>query len=80
MKKNTVLKYTKKFINKNFRLKVFGFDEAGRKINKLVGVAGLIALIGIEFVNKFLDRAVACWDDKCVCKLRRGIQVTFYAK
>lgn len=77
MKKNAVLKYTSKFINKNFRIKVY---EAGRKINKLVGVAGLIALIGIEFVNKFLDRATACFDDKCVCKLRRGLKVTFYVK
>lgn len=58
MKKSSILKYTSKFINKNFRLKVYGVDAEGNHINKLVGVAGLIALIGIEFVNKFIERAV----------------------
>lgn len=59
MKKN-ILQYTTKFINSNFRIKVFGFDELGNKINKLVGVSGIIKLIGIEFLNKFLKRAIAC--------------------
>lgn len=77
---NKNLKYTKRFINSNFRMKVYGFDENGKRINKLVGVAGLIALIGIEFINKFIDRALKVGLDKVVCKLRRGLQVSFYAK
>ena len=76
----TNLKYTKKFINQNFRMKVYGFDENGKRINKLVGVAGLIALIGIEFTNKFIDRALKAGLDNVVCKLRRGLQVSLYAK
>lgn len=40
-------------INRNWRLKVYGVDAAGRRINKLVGVAGLVALIGVEMLNKF---------------------------
>lgn len=80
MKKSSILKYTKSFINKNFRLKVYGLDENGNRINKLVGVAGLIALIGVELLNKFLDRALKAGLDKCVCKLRRGLQVSFYNK
>lgn len=76
----TNLKYTKRFINRNFRMKVYGYDENGKRINKLVGVAGLIALIGIEFVNKFITRALNCMEDVCVCKLRRGIKVSLYAK
>lgn len=80
MKKSSILKYTKKFINKNFRLKVYGLDENGNRINKLVGVAGLIALIGIELLNKFIDRALKAGIDKCVCKLRRGLQVSLYNK
>lgn len=76
----TNLKYTKRFINSNFRMKVYGYDENGKRINKLVGVAGLIALIGIEFINKFIDRALKAGLDKVVCKLRRGLQVSFYAK
>lgn len=76
----TNLKYTKKFINQNFRMKVYGYDKNGKRINKLVGVAGLIALIGIEFINKFIDRALKAGLDKVVCKLRRGLQVSFYVK
>lgn len=80
MKKNSVLNYTTSYINRNFRIKVYGVDNEGRKINKLVGVAGIIALVGIEMLNKLLKRAFSCLLDKCVCKLRRGITVSFYAK
>lgn len=80
MRKGSILNYTSKFINKNFRIKVYGTDNEGHRINKLVGVAGIIALIGIEMLNKFLARALKCMDDKCVCKLRRGLQVSFYNK
>ena len=80
MKKNSILKYTKSFINRNFRIKVYGLDAQGNRINKLVGVAGAIALIGIDLLNKFIDRAINAGLDKCVCKLRRGLQVSFYCK
>lgn len=80
MKKNSILKYTKSFINRNFRIKVYGTDNDGHKVNKLVGVAGLIALIGVDFANKFIERAVNCMFDKCVCKLRRGLQVSLYCR
>lgn len=78
--KKGILNYTKTFINRNFRMKVYGVDENGNRINKLVGVAGLIALIGVELLNKFLDRALKAGLDKCICKLRRGLQVSFYNK
>lgn len=80
MKKQITLTYTTTVINKNFRLKVKGVDNNGNKLNKLVGVSGLISLIGEELLNKFLDRAFACMDDVCVCKLRRGLKVSFYVK
>ncbi len=76
----TALNYTTKQINRNFRIKVSGIDGEGRKINKLVGVSGAIALIGVELLNKFLNRAFDCMGDCCVCKLRRGIKFSFYAK
>lgn len=67
-------------INRNWRLKVYGVDAAGRRINKLVGVAGLVALIGVEMLNKLLRRAVDCMLDVCHCKLRRGLKISFYSK
>ena len=73
-------KFTSKFINQNFRIKVFGFDENGRKINTLMGVSGIIRMIGEELFYKFLQRALNSMMDKCVCKLRRGLVVSLYVK
>ena len=73
-------KFTSKFINQNFRIKVFGFDENGRKINTLMGVSGIIRMIGEELFFKFVQRALNSMMDKCVCKLRRGLVVSLYVK
>ena len=77
MKEN--LAYTTKQINANFRIKVSCVFN-GKKINTLVGVAGALALIGVEMLNKFLKRAFNSLADKCVCKLRRGLKFSFYVK
>ena len=34
--------FSTKFVNQNFRIKVFGYDENGKKINTLMGVSGII--------------------------------------
>lgn len=80
-KMNTMtLAYSSREINKNFRIKVSGIDNEGNKIHKLVGVSGALNLIGAELLNKFLKRAFDCMDDVCICKLRRGLKFSFYAK
>lgn len=72
------LKYTTKQINRDYKIKVSGLYN-GEKVNTLVGVAGLVRMVGdIELTNRLLDRAFSCMNDKCVCKLRRGIKVSFY--
>ena len=73
-------KFDSKFINQNFRIKVFGRDENGKKINTLMGVSGIIKLIGETLFFKFVQRALDCMRDVCVCKLRRGLQVSLYVK
>lgn len=75
-----VLSYSTSEINRDWRIKVNGINAEGKKLNTLVGVSGLLALIGAELMNKFLNRAYACQEDACVCKLRRGLKVTFYNK
>lgn len=80
MKKSNQTTLTTKFINQNFRIKVFGRDENGKKINTLMGVSGIIHLIGEELFYKFVQRALDCMMDCCVCKLRRGIKVSLYVK
>ena len=72
--------FTSKFVNQNFRIKVFGYTEDGQKINTLMGVSGIIALIGEELFYKFIQRALDSMKDVCVCKLRRGLQVSLYVK
>ena len=72
--------FDSKFINQNFRIKVFGRDENGKKINTLMGVSGIIKLIGETLFFKFVQRALDCMRDVCVCKLRRGLQVSLYVK
>lgn len=80
MKSTTKLEYSSKFINRNWRIKVSGLDAQGNRVHKLVGVSGIIALIGVEMLNKLLKRAIKCIEDVCVCKLRRGLKVSFYIK
>ena len=51
----------------------------GKKVNTLVGVRGLIAYVGdVELCNRLLNRAFNTMADKEVCKLRRGIRISFY--
>lgn len=73
------LNYTTRQINKNYKIKVSGVLE-GVKINTLVGVSGLLKLVDdIDLANRLLDRAFNCMDDVCICKLRRGLKISFYA-
>ena len=73
------LKYTTREINANYKIKVSGLFD-GKKINTLVGVAGLVRIVAdLELTNRLLDRAFNSLDDKCVCKLRRSIKISFYA-
>ena len=74
------LNFSTRMINLNFRIKISGVDENGKKINTMVGVAGLIKAIGIELANKFLDKAFNKGLDKFICKLRRGLKISFYSK
>ena len=77
----TILNYTTREINANYRIKVNGVNEEnGKKLNTLVGVSGLLKLIGADLFNKFMERRERCMDDVCVCKLRRGLKVSFYVK
>ena len=72
--------FTTSWINSNFRIKVYGRDDQGKRINSLFGVSGIIAMIGEALFFKFLQRAINSMADKCVCKLRRGLQISFYVK
>lgn len=65
--------HTSKFINKNFRIKVSGIDNEGNRINKLVGVSGLLNLIGETLADKFVTRALKAGLDKVKCCLRLSL-------
>lgn len=71
--------YSSRDINRNFRIKAAGLHQ-GRKINTLVGVSGLIRLVGEDFADKFVCKAMTMLTDSRCFKLRRGIRITFYTK
>jgi hypothetical protein len=68
------------FLHAN-RIKVNGYVN-GQKINKLVGVSGLLEILGGSWdkLVKFVLRAFNSLMDKCACKIYGGATVTFYAK
>lgn len=72
------LNYTTREINRNYKIKVSGIYD-GKKVNTLVGVTGFKKIVDdIALANRLLDRAFNSMDDVCVCKLRRGIKISFY--
>ena len=74
----TQLNYTTREINHNFKIKISGIYE-GQKVSTLVGVSGLCRMVGdIALTNRLLDRAFNEPSDKCICKLRRGLKISFY--
>ena len=72
------LEYTTHQINTNFKIKVQGINFEGKKLNMLIGVSGLIQLIGVDLTNKLVKRAFINPNEKCECKLRRGLKIIFY--
>lgn len=71
-----MLQFSKTAINRNFIIKLYGNGE-----NKAVGVSGLLnAVQDDNLVNKMLNKAFSTMADKQVCKLRRGLKVSFYCK
>lgn len=53
-KRQWIMKYDTTFINRNFLLKVYGVDSENKRINRLVGVSGLVGLIGTELTENSL--------------------------
>ena len=61
-------------INREYLMKVHG-----QGLNQLVGVAGLLALVGVEKASKMIARANACTGDVCKCRVYgQDLQVSFY--
>lgn len=75
------IRLTTAMINRNFRIKVSGLVN-GQRVNKLVGVKGLLEILGGSWdkLVKFVLRAFNSLTDKCACKIYGGAKVTFYAK
>ena len=72
------LNYTVREINRNYKIKVSGIYE-GQRVNTLVGVRGFMNFVSdVDLCNRLLDRAFNSMEDVCVCKLRRGLKISFY--
>ena len=80
----TAMTYSTAQINRDFRIKVYGYNNSDERLNLLVGVSGLIRLVGEELADTLVKRAFKnsyfVQNGKVVCKLRRGMKITFYQK
>ena len=72
------LKFSTSQINRDFLINFQEFVN-GKRVRHLIGVSTLIAIVGLTFADKFIQRAYDSAQDVCVCKLRRGVQISFYA-
>lgn len=79
-KQPSLLVYPSAWINRNFRIKVYGRTADGSRVNTLVGVAGAVAMLGVDTLNDLLRRAASMSGDVYKRRLRRGLQVSFYGK
>lgn len=70
--------FTTSQINRDFLINFQEFRNNKRN-RHLIGVSTLIQIVGIELANKFVNRAYNSAADVCVCKLRRGVQISFYS-
>lgn len=79
----TAMTYSTSQINRDFRIKVYGYNNSDERLNLLVGVSGLIRLVGEELADTLVKRAFKnsyFVQNGKVCKLRRGLKITFYQK
>lgn len=80
----TAMTYSTSQINRDFRIKVYGYNNSDERLNLLVGVSGLIRLVREELADTLVKRAFKnsyfVQNGKVVCKLRRGLKITFYQK
>ncbi len=61
--------HSSKTINRNFLIKASGINSEGKRINTLVGVSGLLALIDEELADKFVTRAIkASFNNDSCCR------------
>lgn len=75
---NIMTRYTTSQVNFEWKIKVYGLFN-GQKVNTLVGVAGYLRMVEDNaLAERLLDRAFASQGDKCICKLRRGLKISFY--
>ena len=80
----TAMTYSTSQINRDFRIKVYGYNNSDERLNLLVGVSGLIRLVGEKLADTLVKRVFKnsyfVQNGKVVCKLRRGMKITFYQK
>lgn len=66
-------------INRHFKIKAYQNTDT-QYINKALGVRGLLSLLpDAALINRLLSRAFSSPKSKVVCRLRRGLVITFYA-
>lgn len=69
----------RKVVNFQWLIKVNGLVN-GKRVNKLVGVKGLLEAVGLRHFLKIYPKLGVCREDRKVFKYREKVTVTFYRK
>lgn len=76
------------WINKDFKIKINGYNFIGDSISKVVGFSGLVDILKFGSTQSDAERialdacvkALECPEEKFIRKLPRGLKITFYIK
>lgn len=71
---------TRKYINSNFRIRIYGKTQTGLYIDRLVGISGLFYQLSDREATKCITRALRSQESKIRIKIYKSYTVTFYQK
>lgn len=69
-----------KEVNRNFRIKVNGYNYIPPSLSKVMRYNGLVEMIGSDLADKLCERALNSLEDVPTSKLRRGLTIRFYPR
>lgn len=71
---------TIKYINRNFRIRIYGKSPNNGYIDRLVGISGFTALLSDYWAIKCIKAALKSQKSKIRIKIYNSYTITFYQK
>lgn len=70
----------RKYINSNFRIRLYGKNECGVFVDRLLGVSGLCAAISEHNIKKCIAKLIKLDSDKLKIKIYNSYTIVFTQK